>query len=73
MDTETQNQVLSVFNTLRAYEARRSKRSAAIIKQSALVDKIGQWALPLLCSLRDGMGSSRFPSPHSSPYCSSRT
>ena len=38
---------------LRAYEARRMKRSAAIIKQSALVGKIGQWEQPLLCSLRD--------------------
>jgi 2-polyprenyl-6-methoxyphenol hydroxylase-like FAD-dependent oxidoreductase len=40
---------------LRAYEARRRKRSAAIIKQSALVGKIGQWEQPLLCSLRDGL------------------
>ena len=40
---------------LRAYEARRMKRSAAIIKQSALVGKIGQWEQPLLCSLRDGL------------------
>jgi hypothetical protein len=31
------------------------KRSAAIIKQSALVSKIGQWEQPLLCSLRDGL------------------
>jgi 2-polyprenyl-6-methoxyphenol hydroxylase-like FAD-dependent oxidoreductase len=38
---------------LRAFEARRSKRSAAIIKQSALVGKVGQWEQPLLCSLRD--------------------
>jgi 2-polyprenyl-6-methoxyphenol hydroxylase-like FAD-dependent oxidoreductase len=40
---------------LRAYEARRRKRSAAIIKQSSLVGKIGQWEHPLLCSLRDGL------------------
>ncbi len=40
---------------LRAYEARRRKRSAAIIEQSALVGKIGQWEHPLLCSLRDGL------------------
>ncbi len=40
---------------LRAYEARRRKRSAAIIEQSALVGKIGQWEQPLLCSLRDGL------------------
>jgi 2-polyprenyl-6-methoxyphenol hydroxylase-like FAD-dependent oxidoreductase len=40
---------------LRAYEARRWKRSAAIIKQSALFGKIGQWEQPLLCSLRDGL------------------
>jgi hypothetical protein len=31
------------------------KRSAAIIKQSALVGKIGQCEHPLLCSLRDGL------------------
>jgi hypothetical protein len=30
-------------------------RSAAIIKQSALVGKVGQWEQPLLCSLRDGL------------------
>jgi hypothetical protein len=29
------------------------KRSAAIIKQSAQVGKVGQWEQPLLCSLRD--------------------
>jgi 2-polyprenyl-6-methoxyphenol hydroxylase-like FAD-dependent oxidoreductase len=40
---------------LRAYETRRLKRSAAIIKQSALVGRIGQWEQPLLCSLRDGL------------------
>jgi 2-polyprenyl-6-methoxyphenol hydroxylase-like FAD-dependent oxidoreductase len=40
---------------LRAYEASRRKRSAAIIKQSALVGKIGQWEHPLLCWLRDGL------------------
>ena len=40
---------------LRAYEVRRMKRSAAIIKQSALVGKIGQWEQPLLCLLRDGL------------------
>jgi 2-polyprenyl-6-methoxyphenol hydroxylase-like FAD-dependent oxidoreductase len=40
---------------LRAYEALRAKRSAAIIEQSALVGKIGQWENPLLCSLRDGL------------------
>jgi 2-polyprenyl-6-methoxyphenol hydroxylase-like FAD-dependent oxidoreductase len=40
---------------LRAYEARRRKRSSAIIEQSALVGKIGQWEQPLLCSLRDGL------------------
>jgi 2-polyprenyl-6-methoxyphenol hydroxylase-like FAD-dependent oxidoreductase len=38
---------------LRAYEARRAKRSAAFIEQSALFGKIGQWEQPLLCSLRD--------------------
>jgi 2-polyprenyl-6-methoxyphenol hydroxylase-like FAD-dependent oxidoreductase len=40
---------------LRSYEARRMKRSAAIIEQSALFGKIGQWEQPLLCSLRDGL------------------
>ncbi len=40
---------------LRAYEARRMKRSAAIIEQSYLFGKIGQWEHPLLCSLRDGL------------------
>jgi 2-polyprenyl-6-methoxyphenol hydroxylase-like FAD-dependent oxidoreductase len=40
---------------LRAYEARRRKRSAAIIEQSALFGKIGQWEQLLLCSLRDGL------------------
>ncbi|HEX6557288.1 MAG TPA: FAD-dependent oxidoreductase [Ktedonobacteraceae bacterium] len=40
---------------LRAYEALRMKRSAAIIEQSYLVGKIGQWEHPLLCSLRDGL------------------
>jgi 2-polyprenyl-6-methoxyphenol hydroxylase-like FAD-dependent oxidoreductase len=39
---------------LRAYEARRMKRSAALIEQSSLFGKIGQWEHPLLCSLRDG-------------------
>lgn len=38
-----------------AYEARRRKRRAAIIEQSALFGKIGQWEQPLLCSLRDGL------------------
>jgi 2-polyprenyl-6-methoxyphenol hydroxylase-like FAD-dependent oxidoreductase len=40
---------------LRAYEACRMKRSAAIIEQSSLFGKIGQWEHPLLCSLRDGL------------------
>ncbi len=40
---------------LRVYEARRMKRSAAIIEQSYLFGKIGQWEHPLLCSLRDGL------------------
>ncbi len=40
---------------LRAYEACRMKRSAAIIEQSYLFGKIGQWEHPLLCSLRDGL------------------
>ena len=40
---------------LRAYEVRRLKRSAAIIEQSYLFGKIGQWEYPLLCSLRDGL------------------
>jgi 2-polyprenyl-6-methoxyphenol hydroxylase-like FAD-dependent oxidoreductase len=40
---------------LRAYEARRMRRSAAIIEQSSLFGKIGQWEHPLLCSLRDGL------------------
>ena len=40
---------------LRAYEARRIRRNAAIIEQSALFGKIGQWEQPLLCSLRDGL------------------
>jgi 2-polyprenyl-6-methoxyphenol hydroxylase-like FAD-dependent oxidoreductase len=40
---------------LRAYEARRRKRSAAIIEQSAMVGKIAQWEQPLLCSLRDAL------------------
>jgi len=40
---------------LRAYEARRRKRSAAITRQSFLFGKIGQWENPLLCSLRDGL------------------
>jgi 2-polyprenyl-6-methoxyphenol hydroxylase-like FAD-dependent oxidoreductase len=38
---------------LRAYEARRMKRSASIIKQSYFLGQIGQWENPLLCSLRD--------------------
>jgi 2-polyprenyl-6-methoxyphenol hydroxylase-like FAD-dependent oxidoreductase len=46
---------------LRAYEARSRKRSAATIKQSALVGAIGQWEHPLLCS----------PSRRCSPDCSS--
>ncbi len=40
---------------LRAYEARRRKRSAAIIEQSARFGKIGQWEQPLLCSFRDAL------------------
>ncbi len=40
---------------LRAYEARRMKRSAAIIEQSYVFGKIGQWEHPLLCLLRDGL------------------
>src|SRR6266566_3493767 len=40
---------------LRAYEGSRMKRSAAIIEQSYLFGKIGQWEHPLLCSLRDGL------------------
>ena len=40
---------------LRAYEASRMKRSAAIIKQSYRFGRIGQWENPLLCSLRDAL------------------
>jgi 2-polyprenyl-6-methoxyphenol hydroxylase-like FAD-dependent oxidoreductase len=40
---------------LRAYEAYRMKRSAAIIEQSYLFGRIGQWENPLLCSLRDAL------------------
>lgn len=40
---------------LRAYEACRMKRSAAIIKQSYLFGRVGQWEHPLLCSLRDAL------------------
>jgi 2-polyprenyl-6-methoxyphenol hydroxylase-like FAD-dependent oxidoreductase len=40
--------------SLRLYETHRMKRSAAIIEQSYLFGKIGQWEYPLLCSLRDG-------------------
>ena len=40
---------------LRAYEAFRMKRSAAIIEQSYLFGRIGQWESPLLCSLRDAL------------------
>jgi len=40
---------------LRANEAHRRKRSAAVTRQSALVGKVGQWEQPLLCSLRDGL------------------
>ncbi len=40
---------------LRAYEACRMKRSAAIIEQSYLFGRIGQWENPLLCSLRDAL------------------
>jgi 2-polyprenyl-6-methoxyphenol hydroxylase-like FAD-dependent oxidoreductase len=40
---------------LRAYEACRMKRSAAIIEQSYFFGKIGQWEHPLLRSLRDGL------------------
>ncbi len=39
----------------RAYEAYRMKRSAAIIEQSYLFGRIGQWENPLLCSLRDAL------------------
>jgi 2-polyprenyl-6-methoxyphenol hydroxylase-like FAD-dependent oxidoreductase len=45
---------------LRAYEARRAKRSASIIEQSALFGRIGQWEQPLLCSLRDGLTALAF-------------
>src|SRR3989441_10619903 len=45
---------------LRAYEARRMKRSAAIIEQSSLFGRIGQWEQPLLCSLRDGLTALAF-------------
>lgn len=41
--------------TLHAYEIRRMKRSAAIIDQSFLFGKIGQWEHPLLVSVRDGL------------------
>ena len=40
---------------LRAYEARRMKRSADIIEHSYVFGKIGQWEHPLLCWLRDGL------------------
>src|SRR5258706_443293 len=40
---------------LRAYEASRMKRSAAIIEQSYRFGRIGQWEHPLLCSLRDAL------------------
>ena len=40
---------------LRAYEACRMKRSAAIIEQSYRFGRIGQWENPLLCSLRDAL------------------
>src|SRR5207248_3296177 len=40
---------------LRAYEASRMKRSAAIIEESYRFGRIGQWENPLLCSLRDAL------------------
>ena len=40
---------------LRAYEAYRMKRSAAIIRQSYLFDRIAQWENPVLRSLRDAL------------------
>ena len=40
---------------LRAYEAYRMKRSAAIIRQSYLVGRIAQLENPVLCSLRDAL------------------
>ena len=43
------------IGALRAYEAHRMRRSAAVTRQSALFGKIGQWEQPLLCSLRDGL------------------
>jgi hypothetical protein len=36
------------------------KRSAAIIEQSYLFGKIGQWEHPLLCLLRDGLAPLAF-------------
>jgi 2-polyprenyl-6-methoxyphenol hydroxylase-like FAD-dependent oxidoreductase len=45
---------------LRAYEECRMRRSAAIIEQSYLFGKIGQWEHPLLCSLRDGLNPLAF-------------
>ena len=56
---------------LRAVEARRMKRSAAIIKQSYLFGKIGQWSTR--CSARCVMGSSRSRLRLSSLDSSSRT
>jgi 2-polyprenyl-6-methoxyphenol hydroxylase-like FAD-dependent oxidoreductase len=40
---------------LRAYEDKRIKRTAAIVKRSRTIGRVAQWENPLACSIRDAL------------------
>ncbi len=40
---------------LRAYEEKRIKRTAAIVKRSRTIGRVAQWENPLACSIRNAM------------------
>lgn len=40
---------------LRAYEEKRIKRTAAIVKRSRTIGRVAQWENPLACSIRDAL------------------
>ena len=46
---------------LRAYEARRIKRTAPIVRMSRMIGLMGRWENPLACRIRDQIQRAAFP------------
>jgi 2-polyprenyl-6-methoxyphenol hydroxylase-like FAD-dependent oxidoreductase len=46
---------------LRAYEARRIRRTTPIVRQSRMIGALGKWKNPLACRLRDQIQRAAFP------------